>query len=93
MRNFLKKLALATVAVFALSFIPVYATADTAKIADLEKAVAVCQRKVRQLEIRCVVPTLPPKHSVTQPSQNPDYDGFERETGFGGPYWGFQRDN
>jgi len=93
MKNFSKKLAFATIVGFAVSLIPVYATAGTASIADLEKAVAVCQQKVRQLEIRCVVPTQPSEHRIAQPSGDKGYDGFERATGFGGPYWGFQRDN
>lgn len=98
MNKILKTISITALAVCALSAIPLAANAEAdSSIAELEKAVAVCQHKVQQLEIRCITSPAFLKRSANdgyaKNTRGRKYDGFERETGFGGAYWGYQRDN
>lgn len=78
---------------FIAAGIPAHAGDESTKNMDLEKAVAECQQKVQELEIKCTAP-------------KEDYSGGELKTygfarpavladepSYGSPYWGYMLDN
>ncbi len=74
-----------------------YAGSEAADIAALEKAVLVCQQKVRQLEAICPNPALQNLTAVSEQKSGvpafPAYQVYDGEASYGSAYWGFQRDN
>jgi len=73
-----------------------YAESDAADIAALQKAVLVCQQKVRQLEAVCPNPGLlnqPQAVRSCAVERQPGYVGYDSSASYGSAYWGFQLDN
>jgi len=74
-----------------------YAESEAADVAALQKAVIVCQQKVRQLEAVCPNPALQnlpaDAGQKTVADAFPAYEDYDSAASYGSAYWGFQRDN
>ncbi len=98
MKATIKKLVSAAVvagSVFAGGFS--YAGSEAADLAELRKAVHVCQQKVQRLESVCPNPALQKLPEASEQLKRwdayPAYEIYDSQVSYGSAYWGFLRDN